>query len=309
MTILWLIIKIILIVLLALLGVGVFLLGVVLYAPICYEAYFAKYDELSYDIQFKYLGGIKGCFYQEKDKKNHKISLFGKVIYKNEVKEELTDTEPLEKGQPSPKKEIVYNKKQIDIQPNSSLGKQEKEIKLVKSKAANQSIDTNEKLFKVEKEVNPGLKQEIKEDVEDLAEKAVDETVETVKKMPYNWAKKLVFDKNTYGAIRQVILCIWRILKEIFPYEWSFEIVIGKEDPADTGETIAKLTMLYPMYYRHGIIRGNYEKECLEGGFLAKGRFTLGGILWHMLKCIFSKQVRILMKFIFRIRKEEDNGK
>lgn len=262
MSIIWLIIKIICISLLSIIGLVLVVLGIILLAPIRYEAYWAKYETLSYDINVTYLWGIKGNFYLDKGKKNHRISIFGRVLYKNEEQQVLNkDT--------MPKAESVRN----------------------------------------ESKINPQLKKVVKSNVVQAEDAIKDESAETIEKISPAWAKEVLLNKQTYGAIKQICKCIWCIIKTIWPREWDFELIVGEEDPADTGELIAKLTMLYPLYYQHGIIQGNYEKACLEGGFLAKGGFTIGHIIWHVIRCVCSHSVRWFIKFIMELRKEEQNGK
>lgn len=297
MSILWLIIKIILIIVLSILGLGVVILGIILLSPIRYEAYWAKYENLSYDIKVTYLMGIKGIFYLDEEKKNHKISLFGRVLYKNEAEEVEP---PIQVG--------IEEKKSDARQENKSKVNLKKE-EMLKKRSSHRPIMSKTENVKQEKKVNPHLKQATEMSVEEVSGKVKDETIETVKEMPSFWAKKLIFDKQTYWAIRQICKCIWRIIKTVWPYEWDFEVVIGEEDPADTGELIAKLTMLYPLYYKHGIVKGEYERACLEGGFLVKGKFTIGRILLIILQCALSQSVRSLIKFIIELRKEEHNGK
>lgn len=297
--------------LLSILGVFVLIIGLVLWTPISYEAYYAKYEKIAYDIKFTYLLGIKGIFYQDYDQKNHKVSVFGRTIYKNRVVDEPKDSID-DENMPSTLKQQTKQAKKT-ILSEKTLVKEQRLKKDFDPKDIDQSTiksyKQEDKIVKEVKEVNPRLKQVAQEDMKDLEDEIVQETVQTLKRMPYPWIKKLVLDKNTYGAIKQISLCIWRILKYIAPNEWDFELIIGQEDPADTGEMIAKLTMLYPLYYQHGIIHGNYEKECLAGGFLAQGKFSIGGIMSYIIRCMLSKQVRTLIKFIFQIRKEERYGK
>ena len=282
---LWLIIKIILGVLLGSCVLILILVAVILLTPIRYEAYLAKYEKLSYDIKFSYLGGIRGLFYLEGEEKNHRISVFGKVIYKNKVEE----MEPPNKASTSNKEEQeVVKEKQVKI-------KEDDRQSVVASKKASKSMEKTS--VEIKKEVNPQLRVD--------AEEA---TIETVKHMSYEWVKEFVLNATTYRAIKRIAFAVGRIIKTIFPYQWDFEVVVGEEEPADTGLLVAKLTMLYPLYYGHGIVRGNYEQACLQGGFLAKGKFTLGAIGWQILCCVLNNQVQALIKSILKLRKEERNG-
>lgn len=297
MSILWLIIKIILILLFGICGLTFILLGIILLAPIRYEAYLAKYEDLSYDIKVTYLMGIKGIFYLDEGKKNHKISIFKRVLYQNKDEEVPCESE-----------ETQSKEKDLDAL-NEKSSDSNKQQGLSQKKVMHKPVLPSNKVVKDEKEVNPQLKKEAEAEVVEASETVKNETIKTVEKMPSSWITKLIWSKETYGAIKQVCKCVWRIIQTIWPYEWDFEVIVGQEDPADTGELIAKLTLLYPLYYRHGIVRGDYERECLEGGFLIKGKFNLGHILWHIMRCAFSYSVRYFIKLIIELRKEEKNGK
>ncbi len=297
MSILWLIIKIILILLFGICGLTFILLGIILLAPIRYEAYLAKYEDLSYDIKVTYLMGIKGIFYLDEGKKNHKVSIFKRVLYQNEDEEVPCESE---KNQSKERDLDVLNKKSSDSNKKQVLNQK---------KVMHKPVLPSNKVVRNEKEVNPQLKKEAEAEVVEASETVKNETIKTVEKMPSSWITELIWSKETYGAIKQVCKCVWRIIQTIWPYEWDFEVIVGQENPADTGELIAKLTLLYPLYYRHGIVQGDYERECLEGGFLIKGKFNLGHILWHIMRCAFSYSVRYFIKLIIELRKEEKNGK
>lgn len=296
MSILWLIIKIILMILLIILGLMLVIVGIVLFSPIRYEGYWAKYEALSYDIKITYLMGIKGIFYLDEEKKNHTVSLFGRVLYKNEDEKVLCSNE---------EDKTEGNNQEIGHLQTKQMSQEGKKTE----KVITQSTGAKEKVVEEKEKINPQLKKEFKVDANKVGKKVEEETVKTVEEMPYAWAKKLILDKRTYSAIKEVLKCIWRVIKTIWPYEWDFELIVGEEEPGETGELIAKLTMLYPLYCNHGVIQGDYEKACLEGGFLVKGKFTIGHIIGHIIRCLLSHSVRDFIKLIIALRKEEQNGK
>lgn len=306
MSVLWLIIKIILILLLVIFCMALVVVGVVLFAPIRYEAYFAKYEEVTYDIKVSYLIGIKGLFYLNQEKKNHKITIFGKVLYKNETID-VPETSGKE-DTASPNHNVSDSIGAFEVPKNVSK-EAAKEVPRSRQDKIKPSEAQKQQQGEVKKKVNTWLKKEAEKSVEHVQERLEDETVETIKHMPIAWAKALLLNKVTYLTVREVVKSLWRIGRYVFPNEWDFEVVIGEGDPADTGEMIAKLTMLYPLYYRHGIIRGAYDRECLEGGFLARGKFRIGKILGYIIACLLHKQVRSFIRSIMVLRKEEKNGK
>lgn len=264
MSILWLIIKVILF---ALLGIAILLavgLAILLLAPIHYEAYAEKYDELMYDIHCHYLRGIKASFFLEDKVKVHKVSVFGKILYENRAKESEVTREASER--------CSEHKKQV-----------KKEV-------------VSEKIIK------QPITKDIEHTTKEAAEKVKDETKQKIKEVSDSSIKEVLLNPLTYHAGKCMIRGIWDILKVVTPKEWDFEVVIGTGDPADTGVLIAKLTLLYPIYYSHGIIRGDYEKACLMGGFLIKGKFRLGQIAIRLIRLYLEKDVRTFINLILKQR-------
>lgn len=265
-----LIFKILLFLLLGILGI--FTLGVtlVLIAPIHYIIYFEHYGTVIYDIKVRYLKGFRMDFVCQEEQKKHEVVFFGKKLY--ELKDEKVQ-EVKEKSKSSSKTKTVK--------------------KVIHKKQVTQS--------KVTKEMTA----ESKAALQDTKEKA-QKKAETVS---YQQIKAILTNKNTYRVLKTFLIWLWRLGQYLWPKEWDFELVIGKEEPAETGELIAKLTMLYPLYGDQGIIRGDFEKSCLAGGFLAKGSFRLGGIVWRVIWLLCHTSIREMIKCILRRRKEEENGK
>lgn len=295
MSILWLIIKVILFALLGIVALFVVGLAILLLAPIHYEAYTEKYDELMYDIHFHYLRGIKGSFFLEDEVKDHKVSIFGKILYEDRAKESEVVREVSEiRGNNKGSEQRYKNEK--DTQTNRVLHES--------PNTSSERCSENKKQIKQEVVSEKIIKQPITKDIEhtskEAAEKVKDETKQKIKEVSASGIKEILLDPLTYHAGKCMIRGGWDILKVIAPKEWDFEIVIGTGDPADTGALIAKLTLLYPIYYSHGIIRGDYEKACLMGGFLIKGKFRLGQIVIRLIRLYLEKDVRTFINLILK---------
>ncbi len=119
---------------------------------------------------------------------------------------------------------------------------------------------------------------------------------------------EMVFNPFFLPAIKQFFSSGKRLIKYLAPKEWSFELILGKEDHADTGELIAKLSLFYPLYCQHGMISGNYEKKGVWGGFLVEGKFRLWGVLKCILIFLCHKAIRQYLKWILELRREEKDG-
>nr|WP_302596132.1 hypothetical protein [uncultured Cellulosilyticum sp.] len=304
MSILWLIIKIILVVLLALLILLILGLLIILICPISYEVYLEKYDELIYDIKFTYLGLIRGRFCLEKDYKKHEIKAFGKLLYEGEIEEaekEQASTRKHPKAHETNKgpKDEISKKALQPMKKQAQKSMQEK----TKVKQTRPSHDVNEE------EIDTPVMEDIQETSEEAVHKVTNETKSFAKNLDRHQIKELLFEKNFWRLIKEVWYVVKSIIKYILPREWSYEVIIGGQDPAQTGELIAKLTMLYPLYYKHGIVKGDFERNGIWGGFLAKGKFNLFGILKRIVIFLCRPVVREYIRLILRIRKEEKDGK
>lgn len=295
MSILWLIIKVILFVLLGIVVILITGLTIILLAPICYEAYVEKYDKLIYDMHISYLRGIKGIFYLENGVKNHKFTVFGKVLYE--------DKEVDEEGEcpPSQTKASSYE------QGNKHKAKQSAQMNRVpsgKSQRDHEELPCDKEQSKQEalskKIIDTPLAEDLEHIVQENAQEVREQATQKIKEMPFSGIKEILLDPLTYRAVKLIIRGIWHIFKVIAPKEWDFEVVVGTGDPGDTGELIAKLTMLYPIFYQHGIIRGDYENECLMGGALVKGKFRLGQIVIRLVKLYLQKDVRAFIHLILK---------
>ena len=172
-------------------------------------------------------------------------------------------------------------------------------------------IDSNKKsdakksqVIKQDENDNEIIKKRVKQVAETskIAQTVKEQTKQEAKKVEKDFSyadlSALLFDKMTYCFIKDSAILIWQYLKKIAPRKWDFEIVVGKEDAAETGVFIAQLTMLYPLYYKHGVIKGDYERECLEGGCYLEGKFRIGQLIMPTLKWLLKPSVKNIIKKI-----------
>lgn len=170
---------------------------------------------------------------------------------------------------------------------------QKKEKTLTKKKVKN----TQRKEIKIEKKSKNKKvkKQKIKNKKQKSKLKDIFKLIKT-----FNHKKELLED---------TFLWIKRILKEIIPSKLYVDLEIGKEDPADTGELLGKLAILYPFYYSFVKIKGNYEKKCFYAILDASGDICLGKLLYDFIQYIRTQSVKQMIKFIKENRKEKKDGR
>lgn len=283
MGIIWLIIKIILWTLLVSICFIISVCMLIVLAPIRYEAYLEKYEELNYEVKFKYLIGIKGYFSLQDGIPSRKISFFGKQVYSLEEKEKEKDKDKLDKQQAAP-----------NLLATTYTENQCSERKVIKSSLTHETTP-----IKKTKVISSKLEETVNEQ----------HILKSSKKGIRSVLREVVALPRYVPIVKGVFKLIKELITYIGPREWSFELIIGREDPADTGELIAKLIMLYPWYYQHGVIEGNYEASGIWGGFLAEGKFCVAGILKRIIVFLWHRPTRELIKLILSQRKEDNDGK
>lgn len=299
MGIIWLMIKLIL---WTVLGCATFIISafmLILLMPIRYEVYLEKYDVLNYEIKLKYLPGVRGYFFLQEGMQSNVISIFGKQVYasKNDAnKQEDAD-------QIKDKNVVVHVKEKGDCKKEPS----KHSLMKAKTHGSNQKIFHKEKSTLVsEDQVQTNkVAKRLSSDGKVKEKEEVNKGLQSVKTS----ISQMRNAANFIPIVKSVVKLIKSLIRYIGPREWSFELVIGREDPADTGELMAKLIMLYPWYYQHGSIEGNYETAGIWGGFLAQGKFRIGGVLTRIIAFLWYRPVRQWIKHILSQRKEEKHGK
>lgn len=101
-------------------------------------------------------------------------------------------------------------------------------------------------------------------------------------------------------AFRLVRTQTGKLLLHILPTRLSIQARVGLSDPAATGMLIGAFYALYPIYQDHIRVTGEFETEVLEGSFRLKGRIRIGSLLMIVFPVIRDKNVRRLIKQVFR---------
>lgn len=246
MSILWLIIKVTLLLLLGIFLTLVFILLLVLMAPIKYDCIYEKYEDSYFRLRVSFLKFIKAKLIIEDGKQDSYVKVLGKVVYHyhtDDFEEEVEEA--------------------------------------VKHKAENA--------------------EEVSKDV--ITEESHERGESKSGTTKWRVIKDLVLDKRFFALIKELLVAARRILKWLKPSNLNFEVVIGKENPADTGELIAQLTLLYPWYYKYGIIEGSYDEEGLWGNIYAKGRLHLMTLVKIIMLFIREKETRDYIHLLLKTRK------
>lgn len=101
-------------------------------------------------------------------------------------------------------------------------------------------------------------------------------------------------------AFRLVRTQTEKLLLHILPTRLSIQARVGLSDPAATGMLLGAFYALYPIYQDHIRVTGEFETEVLEDSFRLKGRIRIGSLLMIVFPVIRDKNVRRLIKQVFR---------
>lgn len=95
-------------------------------------------------------------------------------------------------------------------------------------------------------------------------------------------------DETHVGAFLKLKKEVFKLLRKLKPKKLQIQAVFGFDDPANTGYTLAFLSILYPSFGDHIAIRPDFEKRVLDGSLYVKGHIRLCHfivLVWNLLWC------------------------
>lgn len=271
MTILWLILKILLILLAVLLGIVFFLLLAFLFLPLEYHIKVEKYEQLTYTLQFKIFYLIR-IVWDNTTHKRMKLLLCGRTIKEIPVQEVKEQVEKSEDVVTRATKEEVKN-----------VSKKEAPMQIVNNEKESVHTPSNAYSKKVIQPVNPTFE----------SNKWID------------WIKSIWIDENRIPFIRFCKAFLKDLWHAIRPKSLQFYLIFGLEDPAETGMWLAKLMALYPFYAAYGDVVGDFEQEILKGHITLWGKTNFYRFIAPLIKFVAYKEVRNYITLLMKIGKDE----
>ncbi len=266
------ILKIIGVILLAILGLLILLLCIVFFVPLRYviEAE-TKGDLSSTNVKIRFswfLHLISGQVTYLEEVVDYKIRILWKNITDVEKREETKETEISAESEKGDSEEFVP-----DISSESAEGASE-ETSIPENVDEKQTETTKESKF-----------QKIKCTIKDVCDK-IKMVLEFLKGEPH---------KLTLSRVKKEVI---RLLISLKPKKLRGKVRFGMEDPYQTGQILAALSVLYPVYGDNVEIFPEFDQKILEGDVYVKGHVR--GI--HAVKMVFNiiidKNVRTTIKDI-----------
>ena len=99
-------------------------------------------------------------------------------------------------------------------------------------------------------------------------------------------------DPENQETFRFLIKQLKRLLTHIRPRTFRLTGRYGSGDPAQTGQVLGIVYMLYPIYGDSIQLAGDFEDQVMEGEMALKGRIRLGTLVQIGIQVVMNKQVR-----------------
>lgn len=108
--------------------------------------------------------------------------------------------------------------------------------------------------------------------------------------------REFLGDERTKAALALTKKSTGRVFKHIAPRKLQGEVTFGFGDPCTTGQVLAGVCALYPVYQDHLRVCPDFEQEILEGSLRLRGRiyaFVLLHIAWTIYR---DKNIKFVIK-------------
>lgn len=284
MELILLILKIILIAFLVVLGLIILLLGIVLFVPIRYEVSGSVGDEWEVKLQGKltYLLSIfKVLFSYEEGQFDIKLFLFG--FLKKLKKEEPEDLVEEGLGAEEELSEAVTTEENAAQSPSTDKASEKK-------RAANTS------------ETSSKTKSEAKQQAKTKNQKK-EKTEQKESKFNFAFIKQQLTDEHNKSVVRKIWSELGYLLKHFKFCKIETDLVFATGDPATTGQVLGILCMIPWLYWYQFKVVPDFEAEeaYIKGTFFVAGKVRLIHLLMALLRLIFDKEVRLVVKRIIKL--------
>lgn len=107
-------------------------------------------------------------------------------------------------------------------------------------------------------------------------------------------------EEDTKELLAHILYRMFRILKSIRPLKIAGTLQIGTGSPDTTGYIMALYGMLSPHLGKNLSVTPNFEDKILEGNLYIKGHITLGVLVYHMIRVVLDRRLRVFIKKIKR---------
>lgn len=290
--------KVIGIVLAAVLGLLLFLFFIILFGPVGYEAQGQAEETKKGEARISWFWFVirYKIRYDSQNKIWWKLRILGIPIFSSEKRQ---------------KKEIANQRKRVAKRQKESSGKETFEKGKNSLKEAlpvgKEKIPKNRELEATEygKENKPSsIWKKISEKIKNIRNK-IKEIPQKLLRLRDNGKQALerfqeireyFLGERNKEVIKGILAALKKMGCHILPNRLLGRVEFGLEDPYQMGQILAVLGVLMPIYQDKLEVYPDFEEEKLKGDFSCKGRIIPGYLLFYLLKLLFNKEVRRVIK-------------
>ena len=284
------ILKIVLLILAAVLGLGILVLALLLFVPVRYEIHIRKKEELQAEARVHWFLHLIRLPVSYRD---GELSAKVKVLFFT-VKDLLAGEQEIREGAREVFTDWEEDEADREEQTETAAGQDTEET------AAG---ETNAEA--VEKEVEKAPEERTEEPAHKKKRASGSSVKSKLRNLKYTLhrfyvkikkIKRFATDERTKAAISLAWSQLKRLLGKLLPRKVRGEVRFGTGDPALTGQILGGISIFYPLFMDNVKVTPDFRETVLEGELYAKGRirlFTVARIAWKLYR---DKNIR----FVYR---------
>lgn len=105
--------------------------------------------------------------------------------------------------------------------------------------------------------------------------------------------------RAAWKKLKKELGCFWKSIK---PKQLEGSLLLGAEDPAVTGNLLARMSILYPFFPETFEIIPDFTRRVFEGKIFAKGRIRIYHILKFIISINLDKNVKTTFEDIEKLK-------
>lgn len=280
------ILSIIGIVLLCIIGLILFLAGLVLFVPIRYRVKIKKETEVIAQIHFTWLLHFLHVNYHYPMPGEIVLKILGIPVWKSRFQEKNTGAEAVTAESEIPENKETENK----AAENNTEARKTEETE--KQRTAENPKEKPEKSAGAEIETKSGALQKIWFKIKRICVK--------IKKIfkDFEYYKDLLQKKENRLLFERCKRRASKLLKHLKPDKLQAEVYFGTGEPDTTGYLMGFYGMLLPLLGKDICVTPDFEQRVLEGRVYGKGRITLFYVLYQGARIYFDEGLHRLIENI-----------
>ena len=120
---------------------------------------------------------------------------------------------------------------------------------------------------------------------------------------------RATIESSVYFRAKRVLLNeLRRVMKQILPRGTRIILTFGAKDPKTTGDVMAAVGMLYPVFTDSVQVTPVFDDETIYGSARIKGKIIPAVLAFSFLRCYFNRDIRRIVKRVKKIR-EVNHGR